>query len=69
MLMALGRLPSPLGERVGCFVMVQLRGYFPYSLVFRPTVSLSTLRLVRYRTRRKTRYLTAGEASRCSVRR
>jgi hypothetical protein len=58
--MAVVLLPSPLGERVGCFVMVQFRGYSSRSLVFRPTVSLSTLRLVRYRTRRKTRYLTAG---------
>jgi hypothetical protein len=60
--MAIVLLPSPLGERVGCFIMVQFRGYASRSLAFRPTISLSTLRLVRYRTRRKTRYLTAGEA-------
>ena len=48
------------GRRVGCFTPVLFRGYLSRSLTFRPTCSLSTLRRVRYRTRRKTRYLTAG---------
>jgi hypothetical protein len=61
-LMAVVLLPSPSGERVGCFVRVQCRGYVSHALVCRPTLSLSTLRLVRYRTRRQTRSLTAGEA-------
>jgi hypothetical protein len=61
-LMAVVLRPSPLGERVGGFVMVQLRGYASRSLGFRPTVSRSTLRLVHYRTRHQTRDLTAGEA-------
>jgi hypothetical protein len=60
--MAVVLRPSPLGERVGGFVLVQFRGYVSHALVFRPPVSLSTLRLVRARTRRKTRYLTAGSA-------
>jgi len=50
------------GRRVGCFTLVRFRGYFSHSLVFRPTCSLSTLRRARYRTRRKTRYLTARYA-------
>ena len=50
------------GRRVGCFTIVPFRGYFSHSLVFRPTCSLSTLRRARYRTRRKTRYLTARYA-------
>ena len=50
------------GRRVGSFTPVLFRGYFSRSLTFRPTCSLSTLRRVRYRTRRKTRYLTAGSA-------
>jgi hypothetical protein len=48
------------GKQVGYFTTVQFRGYFSRSLTFRPTLSLSTLRRGRYRTPRKTRYLTAG---------
>ena len=60
--MAVVLLPSPLGERVGYFITVQCRGYISHALTFRPTDSLSTLRRRRSRIRRKTRYLTAGEA-------
>ena len=55
-------LPSPQGEQVGSFTPDQFRGSLSHSLMFRPTFSLSTLRWVRCRTQRKTRYLTAGYA-------
>jgi hypothetical protein len=50
------------GEGVGYFTPDPFRGSFSHSLSFRPPFSLSTLRRARYRTPRKTRYLTAGFA-------
>ncbi len=55
-----GILPSPLRDKVGYSNHDRFRGYLSRSLSFRPTASLSTLRSIRYRTPRKTRYLAAG---------
>jgi len=54
-----GILPSPLGNKIGCFNGL-ISGLQFRSLLFRPTASLSTLRDARYRSPRKTRYPAAS---------